>query len=51
MVNIFEPGVIGIGGSFVYFEYVLLDDLKSEIISKNMLFNKRNKYTNSSAWK
>ena len=26
MVNIFEPGVIGIGGSFVYFEYVLLDD-------------------------
>ena len=41
LVNIFEPEVIGIGGSFVYFEDVLLDDLKNEIISKNMLFNKR----------
>ena len=25
----------------MYFEDVLLDDLKNEIISKNMLFNKR----------
>ena len=41
LINIFEPEVIGIGGSFVYFEDVLLDDLKKEIISKNMLFNKR----------
>lgn len=41
LVNIFEPEVIGIGGSFVYFEDVLLDDLKNEIISKDMLFNKR----------
>ena len=41
LINIFEPEVIGIGGSFVYFEDVLLDDLKNEIISKNMLFNKR----------
>ena len=41
LVNIFEPEVIGIGGSFVYFEDVLLDDLKNEIISKDILFNKR----------
>jgi len=41
LINIFEPEVIGIGGSFVYFEDVLLDDLKNEIISKDMLFNKR----------
>ena len=41
LINIFEPEVIGIGGSFVYFEDVLLDDLKNVIISKDMLFNKR----------
>lgn len=41
LINIFEPEVIGIGGSFVYFEDVLLDDLKNEIISRDMLFNKR----------
>ena len=41
LINIFEPEVIGIGGSFVYFEDVLLDDLKNKIISKDMLFNKR----------
>lgn len=41
LVNIFEPEVIGIGGSFVYFEDVLLDSLKNEIVSKDMLFNKR----------
>ena len=28
LVNIFEPEAIGIGGSFVYFEEVLLEDLK-----------------------
>ena len=41
LVNIFEPETIGIGGSFVYFEEVLLEDLKKEIISKNLLFNQR----------
>ena len=41
LVNIFEPEAIGIGGSFVYFEEVLLEDLKKEIISKNLLFNQR----------
>ena len=41
LVNIFEPEAIGIGGSFVYFEEVLLDDLKKELVSKNLLFNPR----------
>lgn len=41
LINIFEPEAIGIGGSFVYFEEVLLNRLKTEIISKNILFNPR----------
>lgn len=41
LVNIFEPEAIGIGGSFVYFEEVLLDRLKEELLSKNLLFNPR----------
>ncbi len=41
LINIFEPEAIGIGGSFVYFEEVLLDRLKSELLKHNALFNKR----------
>ena len=41
LINIFEPEVIGIGGSFVYFEEVLLNRLHKELISKKMLFNPR----------
>ena len=41
LVNIFEPEAIGIGGSFVYFGEVLLEDLKEEFDSKNLLFNPR----------
>lgn len=41
LINIFEPEAIGIGGSFVYFSEVLLEDLKREIIEQNMLFNPR----------
>ena len=41
LVNIFEPEAIGIGGSFVYFEEVLLEDLKKELTSKKLLFNPR----------
>ena len=41
LVNIFEPEAIGIGGSFVYFSEVLLDDIKELIIKENMLFNSR----------
>ena len=41
LINIFEPEMIGIGGSFVFFEEVLLDRLKKEIITTNLLFNQR----------
>lgn len=41
LVNIFEPEVIGIGGSFVYFEDILLQKLKNKLEEKDMLFNQR----------
>ena len=43
LINIFEPEAIGIGGSFVYFEDVLLEKLKANIQEKNYLFNEREK--------
>ncbi len=42
LVTIFEPQVIGIGGSMVYLGDIIIERLKEEIIQKNMLFNKRN---------
>ena len=41
LVNIFEPEAIGIGGSFVYFSEVLLQDVKKTILKEDMLFNPR----------
>lgn len=41
LVNIFEPEAIGIGGSFVYFEEVLLNRVKEKMLAKNVLFNPR----------
>ena len=41
LINIFEPEIIGIGGSFVYFEDFLLEKLKDKILFGNLLFNKR----------
>lgn len=41
LINIFEPETIGIGGSFVYFEDVLLEKLKQKILDLDLLFNKR----------
>lgn len=41
LVNIFEPEAIVIGGSFVYFEDVLLERLKKSLQGGNYLFNKR----------
>ena len=41
LINIFEPEVIGIGGSFVYFEDILLEKLKKKLEEKDMLFNYR----------
>ncbi|MCF0126668.1 MAG: ROK family protein, partial [Clostridia bacterium] len=36
LINIFEPEIIGIGGSFVHFEEVLMPRLKKELLSKNL---------------
>lgn len=41
LINIFEPEAIGIGGSFVFFEDVLMERLKKKLINSNMLFNSR----------
>lgn len=41
LVNIFEPEVIGIGGSFVYFSDIFLEKLKRNIKNKKYLCNKR----------
>ena len=41
IINIFEPEIIGIGGSFVYYSDILLEKLKQNIIEKNYLFNPR----------
>ena len=41
LVNIFEPEAVGIGGSFVFFEDVLLEPLKQKLLSGKLLFNAR----------
>ena len=41
LINIFEPEIIGIGGSFVYFKDILLDKLEDKLLNANMLFNSR----------
>lgn len=42
LINIFEPEVIGLGGSIVYIGDIITKKLENEIIQKNLLFNKRN---------
>ena len=41
LINIFEPEAIGIGGSFVFYEEVFLEKLKSKLLKDNLLFNER----------
>lgn len=41
IVNIFEPDVICMGGSFAEYEDVLYNPLKNALINGNLLFNKR----------
>ena len=41
LINIFEPDAIGIGGSFVFYEEVLLEKLKTKLLKDNLLFNER----------
>lgn len=40
LINIFEPEAVSIGGSFAYYQEILLDKLKQEC--KKELFNKEN---------
>ena len=42
LINIFEPEVIGLGGSIVYIGDIITKKLENERIQKNLLFNKRN---------
>lgn len=41
LINIFEPEAIGIGGSFVFFEDVLMQRLKNKLKEPHILFNTR----------
>ena len=40
LVNVFEPQVISIGGSFAYYEEILLNRLQKIIVEKQELFNR-----------
>ena len=40
LVNLFEPEVVSLGGSFAYYEDILLDKLEKRIIEKKELFNR-----------
>lgn len=41
LINIFEPDIIGIGGSYVYFEEFITEKVKEKIMNNNLLCNKR----------
>lgn len=42
LINIFEPEVIVLGGGFVDYSEILLEPLNKQILTGNLLFNKRN---------
>ena len=42
LINLFEPEAIVIGGSFVYFEEVLLERLTNNLLNGKYLFNRKN---------
>ena len=41
LINIFEPEIICIGGSFAEYEEILYEPLKRKLLEGNLLFNKR----------
>ncbi len=43
LINIFEPQIIVIGGSFAHYKDILLEKVKQKIQNENMLLNKREK--------
>ena len=40
LINIFEPEAVSLGGSFAYYEDILLEKLEKRIIEKGELFNR-----------
>lgn len=40
LINIFEPEVISIGGSFAYYKEILLEKLENKLLEKTELYNK-----------
>lgn len=43
LINIFEPEAVSLGGSFAYYEDILLNKLEKRIIEKGELFNREGK--------
>lgn len=43
LINIFEPEAVSLGGSFAYYEDILLNKLETRIIEKQELFNREGK--------
>lgn len=43
LINIFEPEAVSLGGSFAYYEDILLNRLEKRIIEKEELFNREGK--------
>ena len=41
LINIFEPEIIGIGGSFVFFKEIFINQLKNKLLGDDLLFNER----------
>ncbi len=41
LINIFEPDTIVLGGGFTHFSYMFLDDIEYELVSSELLFNRR----------
>lgn len=39
LINIFAPEAISIGGSFIYYKNIFMDNLKNELKNSNLLFN------------
>lgn len=49
IINIFEPEIVILGGGFAKYSYLILDDLKKQIVNSNLLFNSRKKVMIESA--
>lgn len=41
LIDIFEPEVVSIGGSFIYYQDIFLERLQKKLVEGNLLFNKQ----------